>query len=124
MPPKNPSASIDVVAALFAEHQKQMDQRHGENKSALDKIFSKLDDVLDEQKETNGRVTDHERRIHHIEMRPDRRVQSQRTSFDIGEWKVVGSGIGIVLFTIWGVVGAIHWCFDLLAKIGSTVTGK
>jgi hypothetical protein len=119
MPPRQPSASIEVVSALFAEHQRLMDERHDENRETLRKILVQVTD-------TNGRVNNHETRLQLIETKPDRRIQSQShgSQIDASQWKVIGYGIGIVLFTVWGVVGALHWCFDLLAKIGSTVTGK
>jgi hypothetical protein len=39
-------------------------------------------------------------------------------------WKLIGYGIGVLFFGVWGVVEAIHWCFEVLTKVGSAVTGK
>jgi hypothetical protein len=94
-----------------------MDERHDENRETLRKILVQVT-------ETNGRVNNHETRLQLMETKPDRRIQSQRSHSDVRDWRVIGSGIGIVAFTVWGAMEAIHWCFDMLAKVGATVTGK
>ena len=112
-----PRMTLDTLAALFIANQKVGDERHEENKGRLDAI-------LEQAKMTNGRVNDHETRLKLIESRPHIAAVAASGESSNERWKLIGYGIGVLFFGAWGVVEAIHWCFEVLTKVGSAVTGK
>lgn len=102
-------ASVEVLAALFEEHKKQMAAQHEENKRALAAIAETQQKTLEEQRITNGRVT---------------RLEARQSPTIQRDWKEIGAGIGALFFGAWGVVEAIRLLLTFVGKVGSTVVGK
>lgn len=109
--------TLGTLAALFEEREKASDGRHKD-------YVKRLDEILTQAKMTNGRVNDHETRLKLIESRPHIAAVAASGESSNERWKLIGYGIGVLFFGIWGVVEAIHWGFEVLAKVGSVVTGK
>jgi hypothetical protein len=116
-----PRVSVETVYALLLEYKSQMGEFHGQNQKSLERLDRTTERIETGVDKTNGTIIDHDRRIENLERASRSHVPLPPESRD---WKVIGSGIGAVVFAIWGAVEALRLLFDFVGKIGGAVVGK
>ena len=103
--------SVETVYALLQEYKSQMDKYHRENRDTLGEILHGVE-------ETNGRVNDHSVRLAQLE-----RGQHVAVAPEAKDWKVIGAGVGAVVLAIWGAVEVLRIGLNVVAKVGTLLTG-